>query len=77
MGFKVRTCPNISVQRPPLLKDQPRGRVNGDQKGKAKVSSEGPQCYKCKSLGFHVVVCPTRDNNKKKKKKLAFICEKE
>nr|TKR91527.1 hypothetical protein D5086_0000222190 [Populus alba] len=63
--------PTSSVQRPQLLKDQPRGGVCGDQKGKAKVSSKGLQCYKCKGFRHYVVVCPTRD------KKLAFICEKE
>ncbi|KAA8548248.1 hypothetical protein F0562_004491 [Nyssa sinensis] len=60
-----------SFQRPPVLKDQSRGVVSGDQKGKAKGTSEGPQCYKCKGFGHYAVVCPTRD------KKLAFICEKE
>ena len=55
-----------------MLKDQPRGEVCGDQKRKAKVFSEGLQCYKCKGSRHYVVVCPTRD-----KKKLAFICEKE
>ncbi|KAJ0007621.1 hypothetical protein Pint_30467 [Pistacia integerrima] len=58
-------------QRPPLLKDQSRGAVNRDQKGKAKATSKGPQCYKCKGFEHYVVVCPTRD------KKLAFIFEKE
>jgi len=43
----------------------------GQQRGKQKVTSDGPQCYKCKGFGHYVVVCPTRD------KKLAFICEKE
>lgn len=38
---------------------------------KMKVTSEGPQCYKCKGYGHYDVVCPTRD------KKLAYICEKE
>lgn len=33
-----------SFQKPPLLRDQSRGAASGDQKGKAKVTSEGPQC---------------------------------
>lgn len=60
-----------SFQRPPVLKDQSRGAVSGDQKERAKAASEGPQCYKCKGFGHYTVVCPTRD------KKLAFICENE
>ena len=60
-----------SFQKPSLLKDQSKSIASGDQKGKAKVTSEGPQCYKCKGFGHYAVVCPTRD------KKLAFICEKE
>ena len=59
------------VTMPSLLKNQSKGTASGDQKGKAKVTSEGPQCYKCKGFGHYVVVCLTRD------KKLAFICEKE
>ncbi|XP_031261494.1 uncharacterized protein LOC116119684 [Pistacia vera] len=60
-----------SFQRPPLLKDQSRGAVNRDEKGKAKATSKGTQCYKCKGFEHYVIVCPTRD------KKLAFIFEKE
>ena len=60
-----------SFQNPPLLKDQSKGAASGDQKGKTKVTNEGPQCYKCKGFGHYAVVCPTRD------KKLTFICEKE
>ena len=60
-----------SFQKPSLLKDQSKGAASGDQKGKEKVTSEGPQCYKCKGFGHYAVVCPTRE------KKLAFICEKE
>jgi len=48
-------------QRPPLLKDQARGGISGDYKGKAKATNEGPQCYKCKGFGHYAVVCPTRE----------------
>ncbi|XP_041011327.1 uncharacterized protein LOC121255090 [Juglans microcarpa x Juglans regia] len=60
-----------SFQRALLPKDHFRGTGSGDLKRKEKVTSEGPQCYKCKGFGHYDVVCPTRD------KKLAFICEKE
>ncbi|KAG6783666.1 hypothetical protein POTOM_009329 [Populus tomentosa] len=43
----------------------------GEQKEKTKITSNGPQCYKCKGFGHYAVVCPTRD------RKLVFICEKE
>jgi hypothetical protein len=48
--------PASTVQRPPLLKDQTRGEVSGDHKGKAKASNEGPQCYKCKGFRHYIVV---------------------
>jgi len=48
-------------QRPQLLKDQARGGISGDYKGKAKATNEGPQCYKCKGFGHYAVVCPTRE----------------
>ena len=67
-----------AAHKNPALRDQPRSGVNGDFKGKAKVSNEGPQCYKCKGFGHYAVVCPTRDRkckhlNKKKKSKNRFI----
>jgi len=68
---RAEYAPASANQRPPLLKDQARGGISGDYKGKAKATNEGPQCYKCKGFGHYVVVCPTRE------KKLAFICEKE
>lgn len=43
----------------------------GDQKGKLKVISEGPRCYKCKGFRHNVIVSFTID------KKLTFIYEKE
>ena len=50
-----------SFQKSSLLKDQSKGFPSGDQKGKAKVTSEGPQCYKCKGFGHYVVVYPIRE----------------
>lgn len=63
--------PTFATQRPPSLRNQSRGEISGDSKGKTKYSNEGPQCYKCKGFEHYVVVCPTKE------KKLAFICEKE
>ena len=50
-----------SFQKPSLLKDQSKSIASGDQKGKAKVTSEMPQCYKCKGFGHYVVVYPIRE----------------
>jgi hypothetical protein len=71
MEGKLGHSTNFSIQKPHLPYDRPGGSILGEQRGKAKVTSDGPQCYKCKGFGHYVVVCPTRD------KKLAFICEKE
>ncbi|KAG6788910.1 hypothetical protein POTOM_004988 [Populus tomentosa] len=68
---RAKYAPTSANQRPSLLKDQARGGISGDYKGKAKAMNEGPQCYKCKGFEHYSVVCPTRE------KKLAFICEKD
>lgn len=61
----------MAFSKPSLPNDQAKSVVVGDQKWKARLMVEGPQCYKCKGFGYYVVVYPPRD------KKLAFICKKE
>ncbi|KAF5448338.1 hypothetical protein F2P56_028883 [Juglans regia] len=64
-------APRQQFQKPPLPTNQGRLAVVGDQRGKAKLTGDGPQCYKCKGFGHFAVVCPTKE------KKLAFVCGKE
>ena len=47
-------------QRPPAFRDQTKNVTSGDYKGKARVSNEGPQCYKCKGFGHYAVVSHKR-----------------
>jgi hypothetical protein len=54
-----------------LLTDPGRNTVVGDQRGKAKLTGDGPRCYKCKGFRHFVVVCPAREIF------LAFVCKKE
>jgi len=62
---------NFSILKPSLLHNKPGSTMMGNQKGKLKVISEGPQCYKCKRFRHYVIICFTID------KKLTFIYEKE
>ena len=48
MDLRHERVTTPSFQKPPLLKDQSKGTTSGDQKRKTKVTSERPQCYKCK-----------------------------
>ncbi|KAL6348124.1 hypothetical protein AAG906_039279 [Vitis piasezkii] len=41
-------APTQPYQKPPLPTDQGRHAMVGDQRGKAKLTGDGPQCYKCK-----------------------------
>jgi len=71
IDLKTGCTPNFSIQRPQTTVDKPRSSWLGEQTGRTKATTDGPQCYKCKGFGHYAVVCPTRD------KKLAFICERE
>jgi len=73
MPMDLKTWRTISfpMQKPQTTVDKPRSSWLGEQTERAKATTNGPQCYKCKGFGHYVMVCPTRDT------KLVFICEKE
>jgi hypothetical protein len=71
MDLRPRYMENFSIPKPSLLHNKPGSTMMGDQKGKLKVISEGPRCYKCKGFRHNVIVSFTID------KKLTFIYEKE
>ncbi|RVW64444.1 Transposon Ty3-G Gag-Pol polyprotein [Vitis vinifera] len=48
-------APTQPYQKPPLPTDQGRHAMVGDQRGKTKLTGDGPQCYKCKGFGHFVV----------------------
>nr|TKR98577.1 hypothetical protein D5086_0000201680 [Populus alba] len=71
MDLNTGRTSNFPMQKPQTPVNKPRSSWSGEQTGRTRAATEGPQCYKCKGFGHYAVVCPTRD------KKLAFICERE
>ncbi|KAG6756672.1 hypothetical protein POTOM_040112 [Populus tomentosa] len=71
MDLNTGRTSNFPMQKPQTPMNKPRSSWSGEQTGRTRAATEGPQCYKCKGFGHYAVVCPTRD------KKLAFICERE
>jgi hypothetical protein len=56
-------APTQLFQKPLLLTDPGRNTVMGDQRGKAKLTGDGPQYYKCKGFRHFVVRSVSRERN--------------
>lgn len=51
IDLKSGRTTSFSIQKPQVPHEKLGGSLLGEQKGKTKVTSDGPQCYKCKGFG--------------------------